>query len=209
MKKIFLLIILLANVVYLEAQFAGNDSVPVRISYLQGERKNNNSNELDWAVSCSLQFAKFEIQRSVNAVDYTTIHTFQADELRCRQPFSYIDIQNLDKIFYRIKVGDIDGRFYSSKTIVLYGKNSGFDLVSILPSITTGKTSLVVSTATADKIEIVITSIAGTVIKKINQSIVKGSNTIPVHLSNCLKGSYLISISNGKGVVKTGRIIVN
>ncbi len=209
MKKIFLLLILLANVVCLEAQFAGNDSVPVRISYLQGERKNNNSNELDWAVSCSLQFAKFEIQRSANAVDYTTIHTFQADELRCRQPFSYIDIQNLDKSFYRIKVGDIDGRFYSSKTIVLYGKNSGFDLVSIFPSVTTGKTSLVVSTTTADKIEIVITSITGTVIKKINHSIVKGSNTIPVDLSNCLKGGYLISVSNGKGIVKTGRIIVN
>jgi hypothetical protein len=209
MKKIFFLLIFLVNVVNLGAQFAGNDSVPVRISYLQGERKNNNSNELDWAVSCSLQFAKFEIQRSVNAVDYYTIHTFQADELRCRQPFSYSEIQNFDKSFYRIKVGDIDGRFYSSKTIVLYGKNSGFDLVSIFPSITAGKTSLVVSTATTDKIEIVITSITGTVIKKINQSIVKGSNTIPVDLSSCLKGSYLISVSNGKGAVKTGRIIVN
>ena len=209
MKKIFLLLILLANVVYLEAQFAGNDSVPVRISYLQGERKNNNSNELDWAVSCSLQFAKFEIQRSANAVDYSTIHTFQADELRCRQPFSYTDIQNFDKTFYRIKVGDIDGRYYSSKTIVLYGKNGGFDIVSILPSITSGKTSLIVSTSSADKIEIVVTNITGAVVKKINQAIIKGSNNIPVDLGNCLKGSYLISVSNGKGIVKSGRVIVN
>lgn len=208
MKKMFLLTILLTNVVYLEAQFAGNDSIPVRISYLQGERKNN-SNELEWAVSCSLQFAKFEIQRSANAVDYSTIHTFQADELRCRQPFSYTDIQHPDKMFYRIKVGDIDGRFYSSKTIVLYGKNSGFDLVSILPSITNGTTSLVISTATADKIQIVITNFSGTVIKKLNQSITPGSNTIPVDLSNCSKGSYLISVSSGKGIVKTGQIIVN
>jgi len=193
---------------YLEAQFAGNDSVPVRISYLQGERKNNN-NELNWTVTCSLQFAKFEIERSANAVDYTTIHTFQADELRCRQPFSYTDIQNTDKAFYRIRVGDIDGRFYSSKTIVLYGKNVGFDLVSILPSITNGKTSLIVSSAVADKIEIVVTNNSGAVISKFNQSIANASNTIPVDFSNCLKGSYLISVSNGRGVVKSGWIIVN
>jgi hypothetical protein len=209
MKKLFFLLILAqVKVAYLNAQFSSNDSVPVRISYLQGEKRNNN-NELDWAVTCSLQFAKFEIQRSVNAVDYYTIHTFQADQVRCRQPFSYTDAQTIDKTFYRIKVGDIDGRYYSSKTIVLYGINSGFDLVSILPSITNGKTSLVVSSSATDKIEILVTNITGAGIKKINQSIVKGSNTIPVDLSNCLKGGYLISVSNGKGVVKTGRIIVN
>ena len=96
------------------AQIIFGDSIPVRLSYLDGNR-NGNSNQLNWAVSCFLDYANFEIQSSANGLNYYTIHTFQADQTRCRQPFNYSDPQPSGKFYYRIRVGDLNGKFYSSK----------------------------------------------------------------------------------------------
>ena len=81
MKKLFTLTLLLNMTIFLHAQLVFGDSIPVRISYISGQRSGN-SNQLNWAVTCFLQYANFEVQRSENGISYSTIHTFRADELR-------------------------------------------------------------------------------------------------------------------------------
>ena len=73
---------------------------------------------------CFLLYAKFEVQRSIDGRNYTTINTFEADQLRCKQPFNFIDRNVSGTLFYRIKVGDLDGRFSASKIVAVTGKEN-------------------------------------------------------------------------------------
>ncbi len=84
-----------------------------------------------------MQYANFQIQKSANGKDFSTISSFTADRLRCQQPFDYTDSSKTyqGNIFYRINVGNIDGKFYHSSVRSVYIKEKGFDLVSVYPTI--------------------------------------------------------------------------
>lgn len=208
MKKLFTLTLLLNMTIFLHAQLVFGDSIPVRISYISGQRSGN-SNQLNWAVTCFLQYANFEVQRSENGISYSTIHTFRADEIRCRQPFTYSDFQPTEKSFYRIRVGDIDGKFYSSKIVGLYGTTNGFDITSITPTIVSDKAVLNISSSSPGKVEIIITSLSGVVTTKIFSTLQKGDNSVTLQTNTLLKGSYIISVRNPQGEIRSSSIIKN
>jgi hypothetical protein len=206
LKIKILLPVMLSVFVAAEAQYSGGDSIPVRISYMDGERIGSH-NQVNWAVACFLQYALFEVQRSHDGATFHTIHTFQADELRCRQPFSYTDIQQGERSFYRIKVGDVNGRFYSSKTIALYGKTKGFDITGISPTITTGQLTMRLSSSSPDKVELLVLSVSGTVVKRTSYNIERGNNSITLLLNTLEKGLYFIAILNSEGEKRTRAVI--
>ncbi len=208
MKKLFTLTLFAGIATNLHAQLVIGDSIPVRISYISGQRSGN-SNQLNWAVTCFLQYANFEIQRSENGIGYSTIHTFRADELRCRQPFTYTDLLPTEKSFYRIRVGDLDGKFYSSKIIGLYGNTKGFDITSITPTIVADKAVLNISSSSPGKVEIIITSLSGVVTTKLFSTLQKGDNSVSLQTNTLLKGSYIISVRNPQGEIRSGSIIKN
>ena len=206
MKKLTIITILICMFSFSHAQIIFGDSIPVRLSYLDGNR-NGNSNQLNWAVACFLQYANFEIQRSENGISYTTIHSFQADELRCRQPFNYSDLQAAEKSFYRIRVGDLDGKFYSSKIIALYGRVKGFDITSITPTIITNETMVNVSSSSSGRVEIIITSSAGVIVKRKTFIVQKGNNSFSLQLADIMNGFYFLSVTNDEGNTKVSQFI--
>ena len=208
MKKLFSFFLLVTTTTFLHAQLVFGDSIPVRISSISGQRTGN-SNQLNWAVSCFIQYANFEVQRSENGISYSTIHTFRADELRCRQPFTYTDLQPTEKLFYRIRVGDVDGKFYSSKIVGLYGTTKGFDITSITPTIASEKTVLNISSSSPGKVEIIITSLSGVITTKLFSTLQKGDNSVLLQTNTLLKGTYIISVRNSQGEIRSGSIIKN
>ncbi len=202
--KVFLLTIALCFSIAANSQTAQPDSLPVRLSTLEASA-NGNTARLDWKVVCFLQYAKFEIQRSANGINYTTINTFEADQLRCRQPFDFTDANISGRVYYRIKVGDLDGRFAVSKTVVVSGKVNGFEINSLTPSLINTNTTLSISSATADKAEIAIINFQGTVVKRIAINLNKGTTELPVDINSLAKGNYILSIKNKLLEIKTTR----
>lgn len=121
MKLLNILLLITCFGITANSQINVSDSIPVRLSVLEARTVGNDA-RLDWKVVCLLPYAKFEIQRSLNGINYTTINTFEADLVRCRQPFDFTDANTTGKTFYRIRVGDLDGRFYHSKIVAVTGK---------------------------------------------------------------------------------------
>ena len=204
--RILFLLVLFVSANSTLAQFTNTDSVPVRISSITTE-KTANGNKINWKVSCSLPFANFEVQRSLDGNNYTTINSFRADELRCRQPFDFTDQPQSEKSFYRIKVGDIDGRIYSSKVVAFYGQTQGFDLNSITPSVVSQNTVINITSSSVDKVQLTIISLTGISALKKEIILLKGNNEINVELGNLPKGNFHIAIVNSKGVVKSSSIL--
>jgi hypothetical protein len=196
MRVFFLTIPLLCFGLIVKAQISGADSVPVRLSTLEA-RSNGNDARLDWKVVCFLDYAKFEIQRSADGTTYTTINTFEADQLRCRQPFDYTDANIRGKAFYRIKVGDLDGRIYNSKIVAVIGKEKDFEINSLIPTIVTTTALLSISSASTDNAEIAIINFQGTVVKRLAIKLNKGVTELTINTDNLPKGSYILTLING------------
>lgn len=202
--KLLLLTIAIISVIEVNSQTSQSDSVPVRVSSLVIS-SNGNTARLDWKVVCFLQHAKFEIQRSANGINYTTINTFQADQLRCRQPFDFTDANIFGRVYYRIKVGDLDGRFAVSKTVAASGKVNGFEINSLTPSLINTNTTLSISSPAAEKAEMAIINFQGTVVKRIAINLNKGTTELPVDMNSLAKGNYILSITNKLLEIKTTR----
>lgn len=194
-KKLMLLVLFVTTSFSIYSQVSITDSLPVRLSYLNGERTGGN-NRIDWKVACFLQYANFEIQRSSDNINFTSIHSFQADELRCLDPFFYIDNNAAEKSFYRVRVGDIDGRFYSSGIIALYRSPGKMDITAITPSINNGLFAMQLSSAGIDKANVVITGSAGNIVHQQTIQIQKGNNSVYFDLNHLTNGVYHITILN-------------
>lgn len=199
---------LLAITTTLLAQSQTNtDTTPIRLSSFNATSLTNNNIKLNWKVVCFLEFANFQVQRSTDGINYTTINMFQSDRLRCKQPFDYEDQNIGGKIYYRISVGDKEGKFSTSKIVVLTGKTKPFELVSLSPSIITTNTQLNISSAIADKAQILITNAQGITVKQISTTLNTGTNYINLELSNLAKGYYNISVHNSSTNIISTRFI--
>ncbi len=182
------------------------DSVPVRLKTFTSA-KINNANKLFWSVACFLEYAKFEIQRSYDAVQYTTIDISTADKLRCLEPFEYEDKNASGKVFYRILVGDLDGKVFNSKVTVVYGDVKGFDINSISPSLISSLTTINISSASADNVIAQVINMQGIMVFKKSFLLNQGSNDIPFNFSSLAKGNYFFTCKNSSGISKTQRFI--
>ena len=201
MKKYLLLFITWLWVYSINAQNT-SETVLVRLKSFEAA-KTTNSNKLDWAVACFLNFARFEVQRSNDGINYSTINVFEADQLRCRQPFTYEDKTANGKVFYRIKVGDLDGRVYTSKTTVVIGKLKGFEIASMVPTLVSSNTTVTISSATTDIAAISITNLQGATVIKKSIPLLKGNNYILLELSNLAAGFHILTSVNSEGELKT------
>ncbi len=206
MKKIITILLAITTTFLAQSQ-TNNDTTPIRLSSFNATSLTNNNIKLNWKVVCFLEFANFQVQRSTNGINYTTINMFQSDRLRCKQPFDYED-QNINgKIYYRINVGDKEGKFSTSKIIVVTGKSKPFEIISLSPSIITTYTQLNISSAIADKAQILITNAQGITVKQISATLNTGTNYINLELSNLAKGFYNISVHNSTANIISTRFI--
>ncbi len=204
MRKIPLL---LASFFFMQLMLSAQEEslIPVRISFFDAT-SGNHLNKLYWKTACSLDYANFEIQRSYTGSDYTTIHTFTADRFRCTQPFDYSDInanQLAGKVFYRLKVGDRDGRVYNSKIVTVLTRGEGIEINSFTPTIVTGSASVSISSSTNNDAIITIINIQGLMVNSHKIRLTKGLNIVPLPTADLRPGKYWIKLVNSKNEVKT------
>jgi len=183
-----------------------SDSVPVRVSYFNAGQ-NNNKTLLKWKVVCYLNYANFEVQGSINGTDYTTINTFSADRIRCLSPFDFEDASSSGRTFYRLKVGDKDGGFSTSKVLIAFGKEKSFEINSITPNLVTNVALLSISSADLSKANILITNSEGRTVKQIATVLNKGNTDVKLDLSELSKGLYFIKIRNSASEVRIIKFI--
>lgn len=203
MKKIFSIIILIALSNIVSAQSDSN-SLPVRLSSFEVGADNNIA-KLHWSTICYLQYANFEIQKSVDGANFTTINSFTADRFRCQQPFDFSDssLSNTGKVFYRINVGSIDGNFMSSAIRTVYLKEDEFDLRSVYPTMVTSVLNFTLANNTIEPVWATIINGAGAVVKKEQFQAVNGITKYVINADNLPAGFYFLKVFNGRGNLKT------
>jgi hypothetical protein len=188
--------------------FGPASALPIKLDYFNVV-KGSGFNTLHWKAECYSTQAVFELERSSDGRQFNKIQTIVADQQRCLQPFDYQDNSaGQGTVYYRVHVVDVDGSSYYSRIVAIVGKNSGFDIVGIYPTVVTaGQLKVNISSGNSDRAEVYITNTAGQIVKKLKFTLVTGENIFTLSLPELASGVYQLSGFNSQGQVRSFRFI--
>jgi hypothetical protein len=207
MKKVLAIAVLIIGSQIASAQ-SDSSYYTVRLSSFDVS-VSNNITKLHWKTVCFLQYANFQIQKSANGTDFITINSFTADRFRCQQPFDFTDSLGINQgnVFYRINVGNIDGRFYQSVVRRVYIKEKGFDLISVYPTIVTYSINFSLSNSDNETFRAVIINQSGSIVKNKKLQVPKGLSNYNFETGDLSSGYYWLQVINDLGDLRTTKFV--
>lgn len=180
----------------------------VSMEYFKGVQQNG-KHILSWKANCTSASVTFEVQRSTDGVHYTTINSIAASQVRCSQPFEYIDDKPENGInYYRIKMIDADGKATQTNVVTLVLKLKGADVLGIFPNPVVNDNAVLKLNA-FEKVQamITITDFTGRVVKTQTVQLIPGENRVVLNVYSLAKGAYHVSFYSTSEAVKTIRFI--
>ena len=165
--------------------------LPVTLTNFNG-RNNGNTNLLTWVVENELNLSRYELQRSENGRDFTSIGTVSAAGSR---NYSYTDNDvKAPLYFYRLKIVDADGTFYYSATVKLNGPVKSIS-ISATPNPFGSSMKLSIAAPVKENGTLVLSDLSGKKIFQKNVNILAGINTFEIdQLQGLSAGTYILNL---------------
>jgi fibronectin-binding autotransporter adhesin len=166
----------------------------ITLNYFKGNKRGS-ENMLNWAVNCTSNQAKFEIQRSGNGISFTTIANITASFNRCLQPFDFTDNNPLAGLnYYRIKIIDIDGTVTYSTFVLLQNKACAPGGMAMVPTLVNKPAAVICLDATAaTALQFVVTDVNGRPVQTVKETAATGQNQFTINLEKLAPGLYYLS----------------
>lgn len=185
--------------------------LPVTMEWFTAQEKNG-AVVLTWKVSSDSNPASFEIQKSNNGTDFTTVGTIQKNINTGNNEYTFTDNgANGAVTYYRLRITDLDALVSYSKTVSFRNAATAGSDVKMYPTVLTGNSFYVKSSNNLHNAVAVIRDFQGrTVSSQVLGNITAGQELkINMNTRSNSKGIYSVSISSAKSQqVFTGRIIV-
>ena len=182
--------------------------VPVSTEYFRGS-KQSNGNYLDWKVTCiGSPSVIISLERSGDGNNFAEIHSENATAVRCQQGFNYTDNKPLSGVnYYRLKLTAANGSFRYSNVIMLINAAIAFEAVSMAPNPVRTNAMVIINAVKAGKVEIAVSDLSGKTALKQFSSVIAGTNSINLELSNLAAGTYQVVVMNEAGEKKAIRFV--
>jgi parallel beta-helix repeat protein len=163
---------------------------------------------LNWSTSREVDNVSFEIQRSANGVDFSTIGKVPGSLTTSEvKNYSFTDPEPLPGVsFYRLKQTDIDGHFTFSKVLTMRTDLTA-EGIKIFPSPFHDNLNVNVYSKTNDQIQIRMIDQSGRIVARFDQQASAGVNAYNLNagLTNLLPGVYIVDVS-GKTISYQQRV---
>ena len=164
-----------------------NCIVPIQLHSFTGALVNNKIN-LNWKVATATNFSHFEIEKSSNGINFTTVGNVALQNTDQYQFADGLSINN-SNYFYRLKLVDLDGNFTYSNILRFQSKtNTGLTILG-----NPVKNNLVV-TGLQNSGHLAIYDIAG---KMVQQKNVQSISEL-MEVNGLSKGLYILKYTNGQ-----------
>lgn len=173
--------------------------LPLYVENFSGYQQNE-ANVLNWKISCQDSEPVFDIQRSSNGVNYSSIGSTTAIN-GCNTTFNYKDKQPLPgKNYYRIKISDHGTEHYTRSILLQMDKAL---VTTLTPNVINKGESIQVSLVETEGV-LRIMDATGRLI--VSQILTKGVQSITLPIKE--GGAYFYNIQNHQGKLITGKLIV-
>lgn len=170
--------------------------IPVTFLYFNANKQGETSSLLNWKTSQEINSSFFDVERSIDAVNFVYIGRVNATG-NSQIPVEYYFTDNHPAAglnYYRLKQVDIDAHFiYTPTRLVRFGQ-AGTGLVKYYPNPTNGVLNIELTQQMVNEAKVVnITNLAGVVLNQFKLE--SSSNPIlQVDLSRYPKGIYFIQV---------------
>jgi hypothetical protein len=176
---------------------APSSTLPVKLALFTG-RPQGNAIQLQWTAATEINAAYYDVQRSANGINFTSIGRVEAGAIGGQ--FHFADAAPLQgKNHYRLRMVDNDGSFeYSGIVVLTTGLTSGTQpYLSLFPNPASGTIKVVVqSTAnTMDKLQLY--NAAGVLM--LSENMVPGERNKQLNIASLSPGTYFIRLA-GSGI---------
>lgn len=172
-------------------------ALPVSITSFKGERKGA-ENLLSWTTATEINNAGFELQRSADGVNFSTLTYVESKanngNSSAALTYNYADVKPLSGSgYYRLKQIDRDGKFSFSEVLLIKGlKPTKLELVSVYPNPVINTLKVSIAAAKADKVTFIVSDITGKVIISKVMNVTSGDNIVQLDVNNLANGTYTI-----------------
>jgi uncharacterized repeat protein (TIGR01451 family) len=165
--------------------------LPVTLTSFQATLKGAFVN-VSWQTSLEEDIKRFEVQRSANGVDFTTIGTVQPGQTN----YLFTDKQPLTGYnYYRLKSIDIDGGYKLSTTVMVNMKNEATVISSLYPNPGNGNIQLKLQGVIDGNVLVQVIDQQGRPIVNKQYGVQHtGEFKTPIVLSGLSKGAYVLRI---------------
>lgn len=186
---------------------ADNGILAIKINYFNAS-KSNGYNSLNWQAACSSSQAIFEVERSTDGINFTTISIITASQARCALPFNYNDFTAPNgTVFYRIKIIDVDGKITNSAIVKLSSQAKDVQLGGIAPNPVANVAQIRINTTKNDVVELAIVALDGKMVYRNSIKLQPGSSVVNIDIANLPAGLYMIKGLFSDGQTNTLRFV--
>ncbi len=171
--------------------------LPVVLVEFSG-RMNGRKADLTWKTEDAASLDKFEVQRSLNGRDYTTIGTLSSTGSSSSYSFSD-DLSQISApvAYYRLKMVELDGKISFSQVLVFREKGVGSQLL-VYPNPVKGKAFVSFMSPSKARIELQLVDASGRLVLRRSCDIEKGNNILSLErLERFVPGVYTVTVING------------
>ena len=183
---------------------AAGSALPISLIDFKGENING-SNVLSWSTATEMNNKGFEVQYSFDGKVFKNLG-FVDSKQNSGNSTSILNYQFTDSkntagnVYYRLVQIDKDGKTNFSKVILVKGgKINSLSMAAVYPNPAKNKLSLIISSPENNNIDIIITDLAGKLVRRQALSVVNGGNNFDMDVSALSAGTYLIKAKCNNG----------
>lgn len=168
----------------------GPGTLPVLFTKI-GASCNSNGASVTWSTTSEFNTNYFELQRSSNGTDWASVSTIKAAGNSSAGHTYQLPDFNGGTSLYRIKEVDLDGQPVYTSIIRTNCEVKAVDMV-IYPVPARDLLNVVIRSAKSLKTQLLIIDGLGKVVRKIDATLLNGSNTFQFNLNGLAGGQYMI-----------------
>src|SRR5688572_17382873 len=179
--------------------------LPVELISFQGNVNPGNKISLQWKVSNNQIVDQFEVQRSYDGRDFTTVGlVFSSEKTDIENYMFYETLTSFDKVIYRLKMIDKNGQVNYSRVLVFQSKLTTGNTIRILGNPVTDQLTFSYTASSARMIDIKIYDMSGRSVMTTRMNSLEGNNMISFPLDSILKpGMHVVEVNDGTDSQKT------
>jgi len=169
-----------------------------------GATPNSNNITLAWLTANEVNVKEFVIERSFDGLEFNAIASVSARNVTMAElQYSYIDkdviaVENEGKVYYRLRMVDIDGKF-SYSNIAVVNPNASAAQFFVYPNPATGSEVYVeLKEEVQSDMNISIEDVNGRVYNRYKVNKGNVANAIPVNIKSIANGVYILKIETPK-----------
>jgi hypothetical protein len=167
-------------------------TLPIKVAYFNAA-KGNGFNTLNWSAETSSPEVTFNIERSSDGVNFSTINSIVASQQRTSTPFDYTDNSiTSGTVYYRIKIVEMNGKVSYTSVIRLATATNDIKLVGVLPNPVTNIAQLNIVSTKKDVVQLWVVSMEGKLVQRSTVQLQSGSSNINLDVTNLQTGMYTI-----------------